>query len=79
MESHQTPELVPFTGSLKYGGVNKLKHFACRRDFLMHKIPRIKHTQNAPDPGIKHFSNHSIWSHSFQSHSEYDIPCITKI
>ena len=39
----------------KYGGYHKIKHFACHRDFFVHKIPRIKHTQNASYPGIKHF------------------------
>ena len=38
-----------------YGGYHKIKHFACHRDFFVHQIPRIKHTQNAPFPGIKHF------------------------
>ena len=33
-------------------GYHKIKHFACRRDFFVHKIPRIKHKQNASYPGI---------------------------
>ena len=45
------------------GGDHKIKHFACHRDFFVHKIPRIKHTQNAPYPGIKHFSSYSILRH----------------
>ena len=39
----------------KYGEYHKIKHFACHRDFFAHEIPRIKHTQNATFPGIKHF------------------------
>ena len=35
-----------------YGGYHKIKHFACQRDFFVHQIPRIKHTQNASFPGI---------------------------
>ena len=38
-----------------YGEYHKIKHFACHRDFFVHQIPRIKHTQNASYPGIKHF------------------------
>ena len=38
-----------------YGGYHKIKHFACHRDFVLHQIPRIKHTKNALYPGIKHF------------------------
>ena len=40
---------------MEYGGYHKIKHFACHRDFFVHEIPRIKHTQNASFPGIKHF------------------------
>ena len=36
-------------------GYHKIKHFACYRDFFLHEIPHIKHTQNASFPGIKHF------------------------
>ena len=36
-------------------GVPKIKHFACHRDFFVHEIPRIKHTQNALYPSMKHF------------------------
>ena len=46
--------LVSFTG-LNYGRDHKIKHFACHRDFLVHEIPRIKHTQNASFSDIKHF------------------------
>ena len=35
-------------------GYHKIKHFACHRDFLVYEIPRIKHTQNASYPGIRH-------------------------
>ena len=40
-----------------YGGYHKIKYFACHRDFFLHEIPHIKHTQNASYPGIKYF----IW------------------
>ena len=50
-----------FTG-LNYGGDLKIKHVACHRDFFVDKIPRIKHTQNALYPGIKHFSFESFIS-----------------
>ena len=36
----------------KYGGYNKIKHFACHRDFFVHEIPRIKNMQNVSYPGI---------------------------
>ena len=38
-----------------YGVDHKIKHFACHRDFFLHEIPCLKHTQNASYPGIKHF------------------------
>ena len=38
-----------------YVGYHKIKHFACHRDFFVHEITRIKHTQNSLYPGIKHF------------------------
>ena len=46
---------VNFFYTRNYGGYHKIKHFACHRDFFVHQIPRIKHTQNASFPGIKHF------------------------
>ena len=36
-------------------GYHKIKHFACHRDLFVLQLPRIKHTQNASNPGIKHF------------------------
>ena len=36
-------------------GDHKIKHFAYDRDFFVHEIPRIKHTQNALYPGMKYF------------------------
>ena len=46
----------------KYGGYHKIKHFACHRDFFAHEIQRIKHTQNAFYPGIKHFKWQILFS-----------------
>ena len=46
---------LPLLGYITGGGYHKIKHFACHRDFFLHEIPRIKHTQNASFPGIKHF------------------------
>ena len=37
---------------------HKIKHFACHQDFFVHEIPRIKYTQTALYPGIKHFSSY---------------------
>ena len=49
------PSLMTWLLHSVYGGYHKIKHFACHRDFFVHQIPRIKHTQNASLPGIKHF------------------------
>ena len=56
-----------------YGGYHKIKHFACHRDFLLHEIPCIKHTQNAPFPSIKHFRA-SHWLKNRISHLKCFIP-----
>ena len=37
---------LPPTFASNVRGYHKIKHFACHRDFFMHEIPRIKHTQN---------------------------------
>ena len=48
--------------SIWYGGDHKIKHFAYHRDFLVHEIACIKHTQNASYLGIKHFQWHILFS-----------------
>ena len=42
---------IPKGTSQKY---HKIKHVACHRDFFLHVITPIKHTQNASFPDIKH-------------------------
>ena len=61
--------------AIYYGGYHKIKHFAWHRDFFVHEIPLIKHTQNIPYPGIKHFSSYHKIKH-FACHRDSFVPAI---